>query len=209
MPVSYLIACTLFFSSVGHGQGHSDSDLGKWSMMFYYASTAKQVFGQVVSGKFSSFGEDIYVLEGTYTLDKPNCFRKIFAPIFDTVQLACNVSRRHNYHHHDRVTEGNLFVILRFSRFPWNSYLRNSIAIGDGISYASHVPFADREPNDSAGNYNRFLNYLMIEATFAAPSHPNLQFAMRLHHRCTAWGTFPKKISAGSTSVGVGIRYYF
>ncbi|HBY55802.1 MAG TPA: hypothetical protein DEG23_03190, partial [Coxiellaceae bacterium] len=58
-------------------------------------------------------------------------------------------------------------------------------------------------------DFSRLLNYLLVEITFALPSHPELQLAVRVHHRCTAWGTFPKNANAGSTNVGLGIRYYF
>lgn len=188
----------------------SDNDLGKWSAMFYYASTANKTFGDVIIGNFNCYGENLYAIEGTYTLDKQNLFRQIFAPIFDTVQIAGNITHRRDYRHYDKVTEGNLFVIWRFSRFPWNQYLRNSIAIGDGLSYAFfNVPYADRKVGRPAHDYSKFLNYLMLEATFALPSYPHWQLALRIHHRCTAWGTFPKDANAGSTSAGIGIRYYF
>lgn len=177
--------------------------------MLYCGGTAKQVFGDIIQGKYTSFGEIIWATEIAYTLDQNNIIRRFFHPVFDVVQLAGNVAYRHDYRNHDNVKEGNLYLIWRFTRFPWSKYLKNSVAIGDGISYASHPPFADREPDKPASDFARLLNYMLLEVTFALPSHPQLELAFRIHHRCTAWGTFPKNPNAGSTNVGIGIRYYF
>lgn len=187
----------------------ADSDLGPWSILVYYGGTANQTFGQVLSGDYSNFGENIYVAEIAYTLDPNNIIRRFFKPLFDTVQVAGNLTYRHDYVHHDNVKEGNLYMIWRWTKFPWERYLNTSLAIGDGISYASHPPFADQEINKPESNFSRLLNYLILEITFALPSKPQLQLVARMHHRCTAWGTFPKKANAGSTSIGLGVRYYF
>jgi len=187
----------------------NNSDTGPWSVLFYRGNTAKQVFGDVMIGKYNSYGEEIYAAELAYTLDQNNLVRRLFKPLFDTVQVAGNIAYRHDYTNHDDVKEGNLYLIWRWTKFPWNHYLKNSIAIGDGISYDSHPPFADREADKPVDDFSRLLNYLLVEITFALPSHPELQLAVRVHHRCTAWGTFPKNANAGSTNVGLGIRYYF
>jgi hypothetical protein len=188
---------------------NANGDLSSWSAMFYYGGTAKKTFGQVILGQYISFGETIYAAEVAYTLDQNNLIRHFFKPLFDTVQIAGNLAYRHDYAHHDGVKEGNLYLIWRLTKFPWERYLSNSLAIGDGISYDSHPPFVNRESNQPASKFSRFLNYLMLEATFAWPSTPQLQLVVRLHHTCTAWGTFPKNANAGSTNVGLGVRYYF
>ena len=187
----------------------SNEDLGPWSAMFYRGGTAKQTFGQVMQGKYTSFGETIYAAEVAYTLDQNNLIRRFFRPLFDTVQVAGNLAYRHDYTNHDNVKEGNLYLIWRWTKFPWERYLSNSLAIGDGVSYDSHHPFANREAGQPINNFSKLLNYLILEATFALPSRPQLQLVFRMHHTCTAWGTFPKKASTGSTNVGLGIRYYF
>lgn len=184
-------------------------DIKPWSAQFYYGSTVTQVFGEALIGKYNSYGERIYALEAAYALNKDNLFRRIFSLVFDTVQIAGNLAYRQDYNHDDNVKEANLYVIWRFSRFPWHEYLINSIAIGDGVSYVSHPPFADRESGKPVDDFNRLLNYLMMEATFALPSHPEWELAVRLHHRCTAWGTFAGNANAGSTAVGLGLRYHF
>lgn len=185
------------------------ADLGPWSVMAYCGGTAKQKFGDVMLGKYTSFGETIYAGEIAYTLDPNNLFRRFFQPIFDAVQVAGNVAYRHDYIRHDNVKEGNLYLIWRISRFPWSKYLQNSIAFGDGISYDSHPPFANIEEGKPVSEFGRFINYMLIEVTFALPSHPEVELAFRIHHGCTAWGTFPGNSNAGSTNVGIGLRYYF
>jgi hypothetical protein len=186
-----------------------NSDLGPWSALFYYGGTAKQTFGQVMRGKYSRFGETIYAAEIAYTLDQKNLIRRFFKPLFDTVQLAGNLAYRHDYIRHDDVKEGNLYLIWRWTKFPWERYLSNSLAIGDGVSYATHSPSADQESDKPTSDFSKILNYLMLEATFALPSKPQLQLVFRIHHRCTAWGTYSKNANAGSTNIGLGIRYYF
>ena len=198
-----LIAVAILpYVALAHGQN-------QWSTLFYYTSTSKKTFGEVLVGEYDRFGEDLYTAECAYSLPTHNVFRSMFYPIFNDVWLATNLTYRRDYHNHDCVMEGNLYVVWRFNNFPWNSYLKNSVAIGDGISYASHPPFADREVGQEARNFSRFLNYMMLEITFASPRYERLELVIRLHHRCTAWGTFPKDANAGSTGMGVGIRFYW
>ncbi len=207
--LSFLLISLSFFSVPVKANSSAESDLGPWSVLLYAGGTAKQVFGDVMLGKYTSVGEVIYAAELAYTLDQKNIIRRFFHPVFDVVQVAGNLAYRHDYAHHDNVKEGNLYLIWRFSRFPWSRYLRNSVAIGDGISYDSHPPFADVEGGKPISEFSRLLNYLLLEVTFALPAHPEFELALRVHHRCTAWGTFSGNPNAGSTNVGVGLRYYF
>lgn len=201
-----IIICSMFSGATIFA---ANDDLGPWSVMLYRGGTAKQSFGEAITGHYSSFGETIYVAEVAYTLDQSNLIRRFFKPVFDTVQVAGNLAYRHDYRRHDNVKEGNLYLVWRWTKFPWERYLSNSLAVGDGVSYDSHPPFANIETNMPASDYSKLLNYLMLEATFALPSNPELQLVFRVHHSCTAWGTFPKKANAGSTNIGLGIRYYF
>lgn len=220
--IALLAVIPCFFLNISDCRAQNDNllavnkfELPSWSAMLYRGGTAKETFGNVICGKYHSANETIYVAELAYTLDKTNIVRRIFRPLADTVQVAGNVGRRFDYGHHDTVNEANLYLVLRWTKFfgdiefPWNNYLNTSVGFGDGFSYASHPPYADIELGKPAKDFNRFLNYLMLEVTFALPSHPNLQLVGRLHHRCTAFGTYPKNPNAGSTSVGLGIRYYF
>ncbi|HBS52317.1 MAG TPA: hypothetical protein DEA62_05010, partial [Coxiellaceae bacterium] len=53
----------------------NNSDTGPWSVLFYRGNTAKQVFGDVMIGKYNSYGEEIYAAELAYTLDQNNLVR--------------------------------------------------------------------------------------------------------------------------------------
>jgi hypothetical protein len=68
---------------------------------------------------------------------------------------------------------------------------------------------ADRLPEKPGGDFADHLNYMALEITFVLPSLTEFKKALRLHHPCTAWGTYPKNLIAGSTNVGVGVLYYF
>lgn len=194
------------------------ADANRWSILLYRGVTAQETFGNLILGKYNSVGEDIYTVELAYTIDQQNIITRIFSPLLDTVQFATNYTWRHDYKHDDNVNEGDLYIIWRWTRwpnifsgreFPWKKYVITTFGCGEGFSYASHPPYADREIGMPADDFNRLLNYLMLEATFALPSHPEWQLVGRLHHRCTMWGLYPKERSAGSTSAGIGIRYLF
>lgn len=189
-----------------------------WSLLFYYGATSSTTFIDTIAFKYHPAGEDIYTAEIAYTLTQQNPITRFFSPLLDTVQFATNYTWRHDYKHDDNVSEGDLYIIWRWTKwpkifstaeFPWNKYIVTTFGCGEGFSYASHSPYADRTVGEPADNFNKLLNYLMLEVTFALPSHPEWQLVGRLHHRCTMWGLYPKQRSAGSTAAGVGIRYYF
>ena len=189
---------------------HAEAPLHEaWSVAGYVCTTGEQSFGQILTGNFSRIHETIYTLEGAYALAEDNLLCRIFHPLFDTIQTAAAVTYRHECPHHQKAWEGDLFLMGRFSRFPWSKYLETTFAFGDGISWASDNLYSDGDATLPRERCSRFLNYLMMEFSFALPRFPSLQFLLRLHHRCTAWGTYPKTASAGSTSIGIGLRYIF
>jgi hypothetical protein len=190
-----------------------------WSILLYRSVTATQTFGNLIMGKYNSFGEDLYTAELAYNLDQKNIISRFFHPIIDTTGVAVNYTYRHDYRHSDNVDEFNLYALWHLTcwpyflghgaEFPWNKYVNTTFGVGWGFSYDTHPPYADQEPGFPASDFNRLLNYLALEATFALPTFPQLQLVGRLHHRCTMWGLYPGKRSAGSTSAGIGLRLYF
>jgi hypothetical protein len=200
--------CSLFFYSLASYAITEKDEAKNLSLLFYVGQTSQQQFGQLLQFKFNSAGETIYTTELAYILNRNNIIRRVFHPIFDVMQIAANAGLRVDTWHHDNVEEGDLYLIGRRTEWPWNHYLNTSLAIGDGISYVSHVPYVDKLTADTDAHFQRLLNYLMIETTFALPSKPEWQLALRLHHRCTMYGVYGHG-NAGSTSVGAGIRYYF
>ena len=100
-------------------------------------------------------------------------------------------------------------MIARWNKFPWNSIIKTTFAFGDGFSEVSSIPL--REISDSFAHdatAQRFLNFLMVEATFALPRYPQLEYVVRIHHRCGAWGLYGAGNSS-SNAVGMGVRYRF
>src|SRR5262245_23564687 len=52
------------------------------------------------------------------------------------------------------------------------------------------------------------MNYLLLEATFALPTHPYLQLVVRIHHRSGAHGLYHAG-NTGSNVIGLRIRYLY
>lgn len=106
--------------------------------------------------------------------------------------------------------EFNLLFILRWLRFPWDRHLDTSVAVGEGLSYATRVPAVERDLHGEVVGLDsptsRLLNYLMIEAAFGLPSHPRWDLNVRLHHRSGAFGLF-NDVHGGSNTICVGLRY--
>lgn len=79
-------------------------------------------------------------------------------------------------------TEGWVALYARWSAFPWNAYLRTSVAISTGLNYATSATQheIDMTPDRSS---TRVLHYLSPEITFALPQTPETEYLVRLHHR--------------------------
>lgn len=67
-------------------------------------------------------------------------------------------------------------VYFRWIRFPWDNYLRTSIAVSAGLSYATQLP----------SGANHLLNDFSPEVTFAPPQYPQNEFVIRFQHRSTS-----------------------
>lgn len=101
--------------------------------------------------------------------------------------------------------ELNALLIGRWVTFPWNPYLVTTLAVGNGISYATELPKLEIKPGAAEGA-SQWLNYLLFELTFALPTHPEVAFVTRLHHRSGFYRALaPNSINA----VGFGIKYRF
>jgi hypothetical protein len=95
-------------------------------------------------------------------------------------------------------------VNLRWVVFPWNKYLQTSMALGEGLSYATKIPALEKaDPTNS--DYSQLSNYILLEVTFAIPESP-WSLVTRIHHRSGVWGLYGH---AGSNIIEAGIRYRF
>jgi hypothetical protein len=185
-----------------HGQQLYD-DL-PWMLTYYYGITGTNGLTQILAGNFDRWPEHIQSAELTKTLDQNNFLRRLVSPLVGVVQLAGNFTVRIGTRQ-STIYEFDPYVAFRWANFPWNNYLTTSLAIGEGVSYASSYPSVEKRHNQ---NVKRFLNYLMLEATFALPSHPELQLIARIHHRSGAYGLYHAG-NTGSNVIGLGLRYLF
>jgi hypothetical protein len=180
-------------------------DQRPWAILYYYGITGTNALTQIMPGlQFDRWPEHIQTLELEKTLDPDNGFRRFFSPIVGIVQLAGAVTVRTGSNQ-NTIYEVDPYINWRWANLPWNNYVTTSLSIGEGISYASSVPSVEKRDNT---NTKRLLNLLIFEATFAAPSHPELQLVARIHHRSGAFGLYHAG-NSGSNDIGLGIRYLF
>lgn len=102
--------------------------------------------------------------------------------------------------------EFNGLVIWRWTEFPWNAYLKTTVAVGDGLSYATEVPPLELESHTNTGAA-RLLDYFVLETTFAPPWADNWALVTRVHHRSGVKGLFGD-VHGGSNIIAVGIKLY-
>ena len=99
--------------------------------------------------------------------------------------------------------EAWLVLYFRWTRFPWNEYLRTSIAITAGPSFAVNLP-------STAHHDANILNYFSPEITLALPQCPQYELMVQLHHRSNIADI--GKVGTpdpGWQFLTVGLRYYF
>jgi len=104
--------------------------------------------------------------------------------------------------------ELNALILFRWTRFPWDKSLKTTFAIGEGLSYAVETPALEKELEANDGGTNQWLNYLLLELTFAAPSWKNWSIVGRVHHRSGVFGLFDG-VDGGSNILALGLRYDF
>jgi len=175
-----------------------------WMLTYYYGITGTNALMRIVGGEFNRWPEHIQSVELAKTLDEDNFLRRLVNRLCGVVQLAGDVTIRTGTRE-PTIYEFDPYIGFRWANLPWNNYLTTSLAIGEGVSYASSVPSVEKRNNQ---NTKRFLNFLMLEATFAAPQYPQLQLVARIHHRSGAFGLYHAG-NTGSNVIGLGIRYVF
>ncbi|EKD71705.1 MAG: hypothetical protein ACD_46C00120G0007 [uncultured bacterium] len=175
-----------------------------WSLAYFYGKTVSDPLVRIFMGQIHHWPEHIQSVELAKTLDQDNFLRRFLSPVVGVVQLAGNVTYRVGSNQ-DNIAEFDPYLIFRWANMPWNRYLNTSLALAEGVSYASSIPSIEMRNNT---NTKRLLNYLMFEATFAMPSHPELQLFARIHHRSGAYGLY-RAGNTGSNDIGVGIKYLF
>ncbi len=175
-----------------------------FAMTYYYGITCTDPLVRIFRGEFHRWPEHIQSIEFAHTLNENNFMRRLVYPIVHMVQLAVNFTVRDGSLQHT-IYEFDPYFQFRWANLPWNRYVNTSFAIGEGISYTSSVPAIEKRYSE---NTKRLLNFLVLEATVAPPSYPQLQFVLRIHHRSGAYGLY-RAGNSGSNDVGLGIRFIF
>lgn len=100
--------------------------------------------------------------------------------------------------------EFNVLLAVRWRRFPWNDRVFTSLALGEGVSYATGIPAIERE---RATVYSRLLNYIYYELEVGPPRPSRWSMVSRIHHRSGVYGLY-NNASRGSNFVALGLRYH-
>ena len=79
--------------------------------------------------------------------------------------------------------EGWGAIYFRWLWFPWNDWVRTSIAASTGLSYTPTIDQIERIRVDNGGRGSRLLHFLSPEITFGLPQKPDLDLFIRYHHR--------------------------
>lgn len=101
--------------------------------------------------------------------------------------------------------ELNALFLLRYEA-PWSASLPTSLAIGEGLSWASEVPPLESASHTNTGS-RQLLNHLVLEAT-VGPPRADWQLILRIHHRSGVFGLFDGVIG-GSNVIALGVRWFF
>jgi hypothetical protein len=134
-----------------------------------------------------------------------NASRRI-ASLFDAIDLEGELGAGQRFGALDE-TEVWGALYLRYTAFPWNRFLRTTIAVNTGLNYATETTLLERE-NSPDGDGDRLLHYFGPEVTFALPSHPLNELVFRFHHRSGAFGIV-SDTEGGEQFATVGFRRRF
>jgi hypothetical protein len=102
----------------------------------------------------------------------------------------------------------------RWTYFPWNRWIRTTMAVSTGLNYASSVSQLELAQGRAGASGSKLLNFLSPELTLALPEAPNTELLFRLHHRSGGReivGNIPYFNGTGGASqyLTVGLRRRF
>jgi len=111
------------------------------------------------------------------------------------------------YYRAQRHWEFNVAALYRWQRFPWRKILRTTLAIGDGLSYATRTPALEKASKSNIGA-TRLLNYVVVEVSVAPPEVKDWSLIVRVHHRSGVYGIFDD-VEGGSNVIAVGAKFRY
>jgi hypothetical protein len=148
--------------------------------------------------------EDAFLLSGSFSR------RVLTVGSWFSAELEAGVGQRFGDMH---ATELWGAVYLRWHAFPWNNYLRTTVAISTGLNYATQIDELERWRDDN-GNSSKLLHYLSPEITFALPEYEDWELVLRYHHRSGGGNVFGdsalfKGVTGASNFPTIGVRHRF
>ncbi len=98
-------------------------------------------------------------------------------------------------------------LFFRYHGFPWDDKVLTTVAVSTGLNWASDVTEVEQErAHDGQGS--QLMHYFAPELTFAAPSRPNVELVLRMHHRSGVFGLV-SDAWGGAQYATVGLRVRF
>ena len=95
-------------------------------------------------------------------------------------------------------------IYARWNRFPWNNYIKTTLAVGMGPSITSQA--APYEPHD--GKRSKWLLQLNFELNLYSPADPRWALLFRIQHRSGVFNLI-NSVRGGSNFLTIGIRRNF
>lgn len=216
LMVGYAYCFGILYPSGGYGyegveasSQHWDESEFPWAVLVYWGRTAHNTLLEVLQFDYSGFeNETLNSLEFSFTLPPQHGFRAFFEKILwaSCVELNSNFTYRHDVE--DPIYEWDPYFSVRWKKFPWDSFLSTSFAMGEGFSYDSRVPTVEMDTTSDSDGTRHLLNYLLFEVTAGLPRYPAWEIVARIHHRSGVFGLYGAE-NSGSTAVGFGVRYRF
>ena len=172
-------------------------DYRRWSAMLFGGRMSSNNIGDVFNPAVSEF-EDIYFAGGAVS-------RGLYRWMAFTIELEAGAG--YQFADNPKNESGQVWgaAYLRYDGFPWNSFIRTSIAASTGLNYSfNKVQFEDQGGSGTA----KLQHYFSPEITFAHPEHRDSEFVLRIHHRSAVFGLLGCS-NCGSNVVTIGLRRRF
>ncbi len=151
-----------------------------------------------------------YDYKGSYLISGTASRRLLTFGDLISVEMEAGIGQRLGKMH---ATEVWGAIYLRWHAFPWNDYVRTTVAWSTGLSYASQIEDLERQ-RDGDGEGAHLLHYLSPELTFSLPGDDRHELVLRYHHRSGGGAIFGDTalfggVTGGANYATVGFRYRF
>jgi hypothetical protein len=195
-----LLSCSFFLCltpSVLAGSGKQE-EVGtnyKWFVTLYGGPHAQDNLGDVLSLQ-ATFPDDTYI--AVVALARELWRYENLVSLEAEGQIGKHFGEMDHW-------EFNGLLTLRWHPFWWDKHVETSLAVGDGLSWATEIPEVEKEDDENA---QELLNYMLIELTLGLPKYPQWDLVVRIHHRSGVFGLFGG-VYGGANFLCGGVKYSF